>query len=175
MRAWGIALAATLTTACASQQIVTSDRAERVREIVGAWIGTPYRWRGASREGTDCSGFTQKVMAELGVDLPRRSRDQARVGLPVERDELEVGDLLFFDLVHNGRGIDHVGLYMGEEHFAHASLSHGVLVDRLDRPVYRRGFRSARRVLPDDDNTVLGDRRGSLSPSRYLATRSSTR
>jgi cell wall-associated NlpC family hydrolase len=144
-----LSLAVLLLGACASQSPTLTSTEDRLREIVDAWIGTPYRYQGSSLRGTDCSGFTRTVMLELGVDLPRRSSDQARVGEPVERDALRTGDLLFFDLRRNGRGIDHVGLYLGEGVFAHASRRRGVALDRLDLDTYQRGYRGARRVLMD--------------------------
>ena len=130
---------ALVLAACAS---ATPD----VRELVEPWIGTPYLDGGSSTRGTDCSGFTQAVMAELGVTVPRRSRDQARAGRRVERSELQIGDLVVFDL-RKRPGIDHVGIYIGDGTFVHASKKNGVVIDRLDAPVYRRGYRGARRVL----------------------------
>jgi probable lipoprotein NlpC len=135
-------LATALMIACASQQHAT------VEEIAAGWIGTPYRAGGTSKRGTDCSGFVHAVMAEdFGIELPRRSRDQARMGVAVDRSDLRPGDLLFFDLRKGRHGIDHVALYTGDGRFVHASPRRGVAYDRLDQPVYRRSYRGARRVI----------------------------
>jgi cell wall-associated NlpC family hydrolase len=130
-----------LVAACA-----TITPPDRLRELVEPWIGTPYRAGGSTTTGTDCSGFTQAVMAELGVTVPRRSRDQAKVGRRIDRSELQPGDLVLFDL-RKSPGIDHVGIYTGDGTFVHASRQQGVVIDRLDAPAYRRGYRGARRVL----------------------------
>ena len=132
---------------CASQS-ASIDVEQRLHQIVQTWVGTPYRHGGSSLRGTDCSGFTRAVMAEeFGVELPRRSRDQALVGRAVAIGELAPGDLLFFDLRKDGKGIDHVGLYTGGGVFVHASPRRGVSLDRLELPLYQRAFRGARRVI----------------------------
>ena len=144
-----LAIVGGLLAACASQGGRTGeqDLEARIREIARAWGGTPYRAGGSSRRGTDCSGFTHTVFAqEFGVEIPRTSRDQARAGDPVDRDDLTAGDLVFFDLRAGRKGIDHVGLYVGEGLFVHARPRRGVGLDRLDEPVFRRGYRGARRV-----------------------------
>jgi cell wall-associated NlpC family hydrolase len=88
------------------------------------------------------------VLAEgFGIELPRRSRDQALVGERVSLDQLKPGDLVFFDLRPSRPGIDHVGLYTGDGMFAHARPRSGVVYDRLAEPSYMRGYRGARRVL----------------------------
>ena len=150
--------AAAIFAACAAPQtghslepVVESDDppvARRVVTLVRPWLGTRYKHGGSSLDGTDCSGFTRALFAEgFGIDLPRRSRDQARIGERVARDRLEAGDLVFFDLRKQGQGIDHVGVYAGDGLFAHASPKLGVVYDRLDQPSYRRGYRGARRVI----------------------------
>ncbi len=109
-------------------------------------LGTRYRWAQASRSGTDCSGLTTQVYKQYGVKLPRRSREQAKVGMAVSKDELKPGDLVFFK-TNRGSRINHVGIYMGDGKFVHASSSKGsVRVDRLDDGYYQRRYAAARRV-----------------------------
>jgi hypothetical protein len=120
----------------------------RVKRVVADWIGTPYRF-GSDRktEGTDCSGFTQRIFSEaFAFDLPRISIDQYRVGVSVRLDDLRPGDLLFFDLYDLGK-VGHVGIYAGDGKFAHASTSRGVVYDELASRYFKRAFRGARRVL----------------------------
>jgi cell wall-associated NlpC family hydrolase len=124
------------------------DLARYVAKLVRPWIGAPYKRGGTSLHGTDCSGFTKAVLSQgFGVELPRRSRDQALVGESVTIDQLRPGDLVFFDLRADRYGIDHVGLYTGGGLFAHARPRSGVVYDRLAEPTYMRGYRGARRVL----------------------------
>lgn len=107
--------------------------------------GVPYRWAGMSTRGMDCSGLVARVLLAHGIRAPHSSRELYRLGRPVSREELQPGDLVFF--ATRGRGISHVGIYLGGGKFIHASSSAGrVQVDRLDRGHYQRRFVGARRV-----------------------------
>jgi peptidoglycan DL-endopeptidase LytE len=108
-------------------------------------VGSPYRFGGTSPNGFDCSGFTSYVMGEVGVDLPRTSREQYSVGSTVSRDSLEPGDLLFFDTSGSG-GINHVGIYLGNNKMAHAA-SRDVTVSDLDWYFNHYDYLGAKRVL----------------------------
>ncbi len=122
-------------------------RGDKLDSEVRRWWGTPYRWGGARRgSGVDCSAYTRAVMRSVyGVKLPRTSVEQFRVGLPVTRGRLRRGDLVFFNI--NGRGVSHVGIYLGGGKFTHASNSDGVTIDKLSSPYYRKRYVGARRVL----------------------------
>ncbi|HYE96196.1 MAG TPA: NlpC/P60 family protein [Rubricoccaceae bacterium] len=118
--------------------------AHTLRRAAEDWTGTPYRFGGTSRSGIDCSAFTQRVFNEaLGIELPRNTALQVERGHAVSRDELRPGDLVFF----RRRGTRHVGVYLGDDEFAHASTSRGVIVSRLDEDYYARHYWTARRVL----------------------------
>lgn len=114
-------------------------------------VGTRYRFGGSSvKSGFDCSGFIGFLFKEeLGMKLPRSSRDMINIDAPlVERDELEPGDLLFFST--NGRNrVSHAGIYMGDNQFIHSSSSRsgGVRVDSLDDRYWKRTFIEAKRAL----------------------------
>jgi cell wall-associated NlpC family hydrolase len=77
------------------------------------FLGVPYVWGGTSPTGFDCSGFTQYVYRQFGVNLPRISADQARAGRRVSFDQLQVGDLVAIDNSSRNNGADHVGIYIG--------------------------------------------------------------
>ena len=124
------------------------------------WIGTPYRFGGSSRHGIDCSAFTKELYSEVfNLDIRRNSRDIFSMVSPVGKDELKEGDLVFFK-IHSHR-ISHVGIYLGNNRFAHAS-SRGVAISSLDDPYYSRYFYRGGRLLssfkdqldnlPDDDS-----------------------
>jgi hypothetical protein len=109
------------------------ELAGRVVETALAAMGEPYRWGGTStEEGFDCSGLVWYAYASHDVDLPRMSRDQARVGrgVPADPGRLEPGDILLF-AGHGGDRVTHVGLYVGDRRFIHATTSGGVRVGEL--------------------------------------------
>jgi cell wall-associated NlpC family hydrolase len=111
-----------------------------------AYRGTPYRYGGAGRGGFDCSGFTSYLYSHKGVSLPHSARGQFAHGQKVGRSEMKPGDLVFFHTVTSG--ISHVGMYVGNGRFVHASSrrSGGVRVDSLESGYYKGAFRGARRV-----------------------------
>lgn len=127
--------------------ILTGLRGDLVRTAEG-FLGLPYLWGGTSAEaGFDCSGLTQAVYQLNGLQLPRSSRAQAEVGVPVARDEIQPGDLLFFATTGGDR-ITHVALATGPDTFIHAPRSGRVIrADRLDNPVLGRQFVGARRMV----------------------------
>lgn len=119
---------------------------DRLRSEVAEWVGTPYRMGGASVQGIDCSAFVQRVYADLfDVGLPRATREQVNDGESVSRRDLRPGDLVFFRLP---TGTRHVGIYLNEGEFAHASSSRGVTTSSLDETYWDRSYWTSRRVLP---------------------------
>jgi cell wall-associated NlpC family hydrolase len=107
--------------------------------------GVPYRNGGSDPSGFDCSGFIQYVFAQFGTTLPREVRDQYQAGDAIDLDDVQAGDLVFFETV--SRGASHVGLAIGAGEFVHAPSSRGVVrVERYDAAYWARRFVGARRV-----------------------------
>jgi cell wall-associated NlpC family hydrolase len=113
-------------------------------------VGSPYRLGGTSPEtGLDCSGFVGHVFREAaGVVLPRDSRAISETAQPLAREELRPGDLVFFNTLN--RAFSHVGIYLGDDRFVHASSSRtgSVMVSSLNDRYWRGRFDGARRVAP---------------------------
>ena len=105
-------------------------------------LGTPYAWGGASPGGFDCSGLVMWAYAQVGVSLPHSSYAQYGAGVPVSRDQLQPGDLVFFD------GLGHVGIYIGGDQFVHAPHSGDVVkISSLSEGWYTATYVGARRIL----------------------------
>jgi cell wall-associated NlpC family hydrolase len=124
-----------------------SPRADRTT-IVGhalSYRGSRYRWGGGSPSGFDCSGFTSYVYKQFGIKLPHSSSGQSGAGKYVPKSQLQAGDLVFF---HTSRGgISHVGIYIGNGQFVHASSAKGrVRTDSLNSGYYSRRYVTARRL-----------------------------
>ena len=108
--------------------------------IAMRYLGTPYRWGGASPGGFDCSGFTMYVYAQMGVSLPHYTGSQWGMGTPVSRDQLEAGDLVFFN------GLGHVGIYVGGGNFIHSPHTGDVVKISSMTGWYDSTYMGARRL-----------------------------
>jgi peptidoglycan DL-endopeptidase CwlO len=112
----------------------------RIVQIAFRYLGTPYRWAGASPSGFDCSGFVMYVYGRIGIQLPHSSAQLWSVGKPVARGDLQPGDIVFFD------GLSHVGIYIGKGRFIHSPHSGDVVrVQRLSESWYGATYDGARR------------------------------
>jgi len=135
----------TLTNIVSEYSNITVDRDAVMIKIIEL-MNTPYLWGGTSTSGIDCSAFCQRVMKfALGIDIPRTSIMQSTVGEEVAREELQFGDLIFFNT--RGSRISHVGIYLGESIFAHSSSSGGVKTSSLNEDYYNGRYVTARRVI----------------------------
>jgi murein DD-endopeptidase / murein LD-carboxypeptidase len=120
------------------------ENPELIREV-GSWIGTSYRYGGNTRAGADCSGFAKAVYQQVyGIDLARITVNMAQNSSRISKRRLQEGDLVFFRI--SGRKISHVGIYLGNNKFVHASTSRGVIVSDLDEPYYAQRFAFGGRV-----------------------------
>lgn len=115
---------------------------------VVSFLGVPYQYGGNSKSGVDCSGLTCNVYESAAKKkLPRSAREQYQAGTSVEKRELQFGDLVFFNTT--GSKPSHVGIYIEDDLFAHASVVSGVTISSLESTYYRNRYVGARRVVTD--------------------------
>ncbi|HHT02295.1 MAG TPA: peptidase P60 [Firmicutes bacterium] len=104
----------------------------------GTWRGVPYRLGGMSRSGVDCSGLVQLTYRDLfGIRLPRTTSELAGAGYTVKPRERRSGDLVFFRV---SRSLNHVGIYLDNNRFMHASASSGVMISSLDDAYWKKRY-----------------------------------
>jgi cell wall-associated NlpC family hydrolase len=123
-----------------------SAAAQNAIQVASQYLGTPYHFGGASpATGFDCSGIAQYAYGQSGVTLPRVAADQFKVGQPVDRTQLQPGDLVFF---RDSTGyIHHEGIYLGNDKFLHAPHTGDVVkISSLDDPYYAGQFAGGRRM-----------------------------
>ncbi len=126
---------------------------KNLAKMVKQLQGSPYVWAEEGPNRFDCSGFTYYMYGSMGVEIPRVAREQAKVGKRIDVKDLEYGDLIFFATNrHNRRKITHVGMYLGDGWFTHAStVKHEVIYSNLyTSPYYKKRLRICRRYLPDE-------------------------
>jgi cell wall-associated NlpC family hydrolase len=121
----------------------TSKIAQQLTRSALRFLGVPYVFGGTSTSGFDCSGFVQHVFAMRGIGLPRTADAQYDVGRPAVGGP-RPGDLVFFDTYG---GVSHVGIYLGQGRFVHASSSHGVMVSHLADSYWAARYVGAKRLL----------------------------
>lgn len=111
-----------------------------------AWKGTSYQIGGLSKNGIDCSGFVQLTFADVfNIQLPRTTNKQSQLGSTVDKDQLMTGDLVFFTIPKQGK-IYHVGIYLENNLFLHASTSVGVTISNLKNSYWTKNYWKSQRV-----------------------------
>ncbi len=126
------------------EQPVEAITNERLISFLESWYGTPYKFGGADRLGIDCSAFCSQLMDSVyGIALPRTAQSQFEMGVRIKKNQLQQGDLVFFNTTG---GISHVGVYLANDKFVHAATSAGVMISDLNDMYYKKRFIGARRV-----------------------------
>ena len=123
-----------------------SGNGNTIRAAASRYLNIRYMLGGTGAGGIDCSGFTRAVLQQLGVSLPRTARAQYGVGNTVSRGNLQSGDLVFFNTM--GRGVSHVGVYLGNGQFANANSYNGrTMIEAMTTTYWATRYVGARRVL----------------------------
>ena len=146
-----LVLSAIILSSCGSRKPISNTKAAGMADAMSKlkskdlyrfitdWAGVKYRLGGLDKRGIDCSGFALLLQKDIyQISLPRRSRDQAEAIKEKKLAQLKEGDLIFFSF--GGGEVDHVGVYLNNDYFVHASTSRGVIVDDLRIPVYQKAF-----------------------------------
>lgn len=126
---------------------VTSLELEKIElyAFIDDWMGVKYKYGGTTKNGVDCSGFTNLLYNNVfKKELPRSSSDIAAVAKNVAKKELSEGDFVFFSIRSNK--VDHVGIYLANNRFVHASTSKGVIISSLEHPYYAKHFKKGGRI-----------------------------
>lgn len=126
----------------------SSDKLSKLREVAYSKLGSKYVSAGEGPDVFDCSGFTMYVYKNgAGINLPHSSKSQSGVGTAVSKDQLRLGDLVFFHTLGSST-INHVGMYIGNGNFIHASSGgHNVMISNLSEGYYQKRYVTARRVI----------------------------
>lgn len=125
---------------------VQEEKLVKLLETINRLFGIEYRYGGESVRGFDCSGFVQFIYRDtFSAHIPRTSKELSEIGRKIPRKKLKRGDLVFFRL--NDRQIDHVGIYLQRNLFAHASSSKGVTMGNLENSYYKKRYAKAVRLL----------------------------
>lgn len=110
------------------------------------WDGTPYKYGGSSFKGVDCSSLIQILYRDaFGLQIPRTTANQAKIGYQVNKNTSREGDLVFFKTGYNSR---HSGIIIEKGKFIHSSTKNGVMISSLNNPYWRSKYWQMRRILP---------------------------
>jgi cell wall-associated NlpC family hydrolase len=125
---------------------------DNISKMVKQLQGSPYVWAEEGPNYFDCSGLTYYIYGSMGIELPRTAREQAKVGKLISFKDLKYGDLLFFATGKNKHKITHVGIYLGNGWFTHASTSKSKVVysNIYKSKYFKKRLRVCRRYLPDE-------------------------
>ena len=133
-------------------KVVYSPSKKNLGKMVKELNGSPYVWAEEGPDHFDCSGYTYYMYGSMGIELPRVAREQAKVGKYIKPAQLQYGDLIFFDTTKKRNGkITHVGMYLGDGWFTHASATeYEIIYSNLrTSKYYKKRLRICRRYLPD--------------------------
>jgi len=129
---------------------------KNIQDLLYSYLGKPYVWAEEGPYAFDCSGLTYNIYGSMGIEIPRVAREQAKMGKQVKFKNLYYGDLIFFGSPNKrSKRITHVGIYLGDGWFAHASSKdRRVVVSRFDKePIYLKRMKVCKRYLSEDERS----------------------
>jgi probable lipoprotein NlpC len=147
-------LSISIFSSCASNKKSTDKTVDQVINTARSYRGTPYRYGGTTRSGMDCSALIYQSFASIGIQMPRTSEAQSKLGKNVPEKNLQKGDLLFFATSKSRKKVTHSGLVTEVSgrgvYFIHSSTSLGVTEDNLNNSYWRKSFLFGKRILDKD-------------------------
>jgi hypothetical protein len=150
---------------------------KNIQKLLLSYLGKPYVWAEEGPDAFDCSGLTYSIYGQMGIEIPRVAREQAKMGKKITFQNLHYGDLIFFGSTNKrSTHIDHVGIYLGEGWFAHASSQdRRVTVSHFEKePIYVKRMKTCRRYLSQNEKTKYMHCDASLKTFKTTSTRYST-
>ncbi|MBL7999743.1 MAG: C40 family peptidase, partial [Candidatus Kapabacteria bacterium] len=123
-----------------------SPRQRAVLQAADQWLGTPYCLGGTTQSCIDCSAFVRNVFQEAGIQLPRTSQQQSKQGITIPRNQMQPGDVVFFDNDGDGSA-NHAGIYVADGEMIHASTSNGVVYQKIGAGYFGVKFLVCKRFL----------------------------
>lgn len=132
---------------------VESIQNKALYTFIDDWFGTRYRFGGTTKKGIDCSSLTGQLLKDVyNLEVPRTAREQYAASFRVEKENMIEGDLVFFN---TRGGISHVGIFLGEGYFVHASSSSGVTISHLEDAYFKNRFLGAGRVFKNEFTALM--------------------
>ena len=135
-------------------EVTCKPNRKNIQELLLSYLGKPYVWAEEGPHAFDCSGLTYNIYGSMGIEIPRVAREQAKMGKLVSFKKLYYGDLIFFGSTNKrSKYINHVGIYLGDGWFAHASSKdRKVVVSHFEKePIYIKRMKLCRRYLSEDE------------------------
>lgn len=118
---------------------ISQVKSNSLYKFISEWYGTPYSYSSCSKSGVDCSCFTNLLYQNVfKLNLPRSSKEIFETCNKIKKNDLHEGDLVFFNT--NGKGVSHVGVYLKDGNFVHASTKKGVMISHLDEEYFKKTY-----------------------------------
>jgi len=156
---------------------ICKPKRKNIQILLASYLGKPYVWAEEGPDAFDCSGLTYNIYGSMGVDIPRIAREQAKMGKTIPFNNLHYGDLIFFGNTNKrSHHINHVGMYLGDGWFAHASSKdRKVTISHFEKePKYLKRMKICKRYLSENERAKYMNCDAPLQKMKSTSTRYTT-